>query len=98
MRLTGETVNPSDLSRLVSGFGAFLLSSGLKKGDRIAYRLQLLSPASGIAYLGAMYAGLVPVPVEAGALGSSGSLLVRGNRRQGVWTERSIPLGGIERK
>ena len=60
---TGETIAPSDLARLISTFGASLLSAGLKPGDPIVIGC-VLSPASSIAYLGAMYAGLVAVPVE----------------------------------
>ena len=93
---TGETVNPSDLPRVVSNFGEFLLSSGLKKGDRILIGC-LLSPASGIAYLGSMYAGLVPVPVEAASLGSNGDLLVQTTGAKAVWTERSINLDCIKK-
>jgi acyl-CoA synthetase (AMP-forming)/AMP-acid ligase II len=91
----GDEVPPSELSRLVTGFGAFLPDSGLKEGDRILIGCSL-SPASGIAYLGAMYAGLVPVPVEAGALGSRANLLVEATGARAVWTENSIPPGGIE--
>ncbi|MDR3555290.1 MAG: class I adenylate-forming enzyme family protein [Syntrophobacteraceae bacterium] len=91
----GDVVTSPDLSRLVSGFGAFLPARGLKEGDRILIGCSL-SPASGIAYLGAMYAGLVPVPVDAGALGSKVSLLVEATGAGAVWTENSIPLGGID--
>ncbi|MGO9690574.1 MAG: class I adenylate-forming enzyme family protein [Syntrophobacteraceae bacterium] len=91
---TGETVNPSDLSRLVSNFGAFLMSSGLNKGDRILIGC-LMSPASGIAYLGSMYAGLVPVPIEENALVSSGNLLLQTTGARAVWTEGSIHLDHV---
>jgi acyl-CoA synthetase (AMP-forming)/AMP-acid ligase II len=91
---TGETVHPSELPHLVSSFGAFLISSGLKKGDRILIGC-LLSPASVIAYLGAMYAGLVPVPIEENALVSSGNLLLQTTGARAVWTERSIDLDHV---
>ncbi|HLA80135.1 MAG TPA: class I adenylate-forming enzyme family protein [Thermoleophilia bacterium] len=84
---TGETIGPPDLPRLVSSFGAGLISAGLRKGDRILIGC-LLSPPSGIAYLGAMYAGLVPVPVEEGALVSSGEFWAQGCGARAVWTER----------
>src|SRR3989304_8995154 len=83
---TGETIGPPDLPRLVSSFGAGLISAGLRKSDRILIGC-LLSPSSGIAYLGAMYAGLVPVPVEEGALGSSGGCWVQGFGARGRWRE-----------
>ena len=86
---TSETICPADLPRLVSSFGAGLISAGLKKGDRILIGCRL-SPSSGIAYLGAMYAGLVPVPVEEATLVSSGDVLLQGCGARAVWTERSL--------
>jgi len=94
---TGETVKPSYLSRLIANYGEFLLASGLKRGDRILIGC-LLSPASGIAYLGAMYAGLVAAPVEMAALSSSGDLLLRAIDAKAVWTEKSANLQCIKDK
>jgi acyl-CoA synthetase (AMP-forming)/AMP-acid ligase II len=91
---TEETIPPSDLPRLVWGFGANLISSGLKKGDRILIGC-LLSPSSGIAYLGAMYAGLVPVPVEEATLRASVNSLLQITGAGAVWTERGIHFDGI---
>jgi long-chain acyl-CoA synthetase len=65
---TGETMSPSDLPRLVSSFGAYLLTGGMKPGYPIVIGFRL-SPSSSVAYLGAMYAGLVPIPVEESTLG-----------------------------
>jgi acyl-CoA synthetase (AMP-forming)/AMP-acid ligase II len=86
---TDETICPTDLPRLVSGVGARLLSAGLKQGDRILIGCRL-SPSSGIAYLGAMYAGLIPVPVEEATLVASGDLFLRGSSARAIWTERSL--------
>jgi len=84
---TGETILPSDLARLISSFGARLLSAGLKPGDPIVIGC-VLSPSSSIAYLGAMYAGLVPVPVEESKLASSGSDLTNRVGAKALWTEK----------
>lgn len=83
---TGETISPSDLPRLISSFGATLFSAGLKSGDRIVIGCRL-SPSSSIAYLGAMYAGLVPIPVEESTLASSANILLDRTGATGVWTE-----------
>ena len=72
---TGETIHPSDLPRLIGSFGARLVSAGLKTGDRLAIGCAL-SPPSYIAYLGAMYAGLVPVPIDEKALASVGKMVL----------------------
>ena len=88
---TGETVDPSDLPRLISSSGAVFLSAGLRKGDRVLIGCTL-SPSSGIAYLGAMYAGLVAVPVEDQRLRASGDVIVRETGARAVWTETDQPL------
>ena len=58
-----RTICSEDLPRLVSAYGAAFLSAGLRKGDRVLIGCSL-TPASALVYLGAMYAGLVAVPVE----------------------------------
>jgi acyl-CoA synthetase (AMP-forming)/AMP-acid ligase II len=84
---TGETITPSDLQPLIAGFGSSLLSAGLKAGDRILIGC-ISSPSSSIAYLGAMYAGLVSVPVEEGVLVASIRNLLRDTGASAVWTEK----------
>lgn len=91
---TGETIPSSDLPQLISTFGANLLSTGLKAGDRILIGCAL-SPPSSIAYLGAMYAGLVPVPVEESVLASSISDLLKRTGARAVWTEKNSRFDGI---
>jgi acyl-CoA synthetase (AMP-forming)/AMP-acid ligase II len=83
---TGETVGYSQLRQLVPGFGAALVSLGLNPGDRILLSCAL-SPASSIAYLGAMYAGFVPVPLEQSVLESSGNALIQMTGARAVWSE-----------
>ncbi len=83
---SGETIKGHDLRRMILSFGASLLSAGLKPGNRILIGCAL-SPASGIAYLGAMCAGLVSIPVEEAALASSGDTLVRRTNARAVWKE-----------
>jgi len=89
---TCETVLPSDLPRLISSFATSLLSAGLTQGDPLLIGCTL-SPSSTIAYLGAMYAGLVAVPIEEGTLVSSLPELVRRTHARGVWTEKSCGSG-----
>jgi acyl-CoA synthetase (AMP-forming)/AMP-acid ligase II len=91
---TGETTLPCDLPRLISSFGARLLSAGLKAGDHILIGC-VLSPPSSIAYLGAMFAGLVPVPIEEAVLISSLSQLLEGTGARAVWTEKDSRIEGI---
>ena len=91
---TGETMLSFDVRQIIISFGASLLSTGLKYGDRILIGCTL-SPSSSIAYLGAMYAGLVPVPLEEAVLVTSIVSFLETTGATAVWTERSLPFGGI---
>ncbi len=91
--VSGEQVLPSELPTLISSFGAGLLRAGLTMGDRILIGCTL-SPLSSIAYLGSMYAGLVPVPLEENILIASLAELLKKTGGRAVWTERDFSLGG----
>ena len=85
----GQTIAGRELPGLVVGFAAGFLSAGLQRGDRILLGCGL-SPASTLAYLGAMYAGVVPVPVEERLLTSSGDSLLATSQAKAVWTSRPV--------
>src|SRR5579871_4474302 len=91
---TGETILPSDLRRTIISFGASLLSTGLNPSNRILIGCTL-SPSSSIAYLGAMYAGLVPVPIEEATLVASTTSLLRATDARALWIERDLQFDGI---
>ena len=59
-----ETLSFSQLKRLTQGCAAWLLDQGLRPGDRVLIRMGN-SLAFPILYLGALWAGLVPVPTSA---------------------------------
>ena len=86
---TGEAILRSDLHRIIIDFSASLLSNGLNPRDRVLIGCTL-SPSSSVAYLGAMYAGLVPIPMEEGVLIASISNLIKGTGARAVWTEKSL--------
>src|ERR1035441_2493872 len=69
---TGRSICPKDLPRRIAACGASLLSAGLREGDRVLIGCSLSLPST-LIYLGAMYAGLVAVPVEDRALSASRS-------------------------
>src|SRR5580693_8441704 len=69
---TGQTISPGELPGLIAGYARAFCAAGLKTGDRVLIG-STLSPFSGVAYLGAMYAGLVAVPVEERSLVASGA-------------------------
>jgi acyl-CoA synthetase (AMP-forming)/AMP-acid ligase II len=72
---------------LIAGFAAGLLSAGLKAGDRIVIGCNV-SPASSVAYLGAMYAGIVPILIEERLLAASADQLLAKSHAKAIWTEK----------
>ena len=83
----GETIAGRELPGLIIGFAAGFLSAGLRAGDRVLLGCAI-SPASTLAYLGAIYAGVVPVPVEERLLTTSGKSLVATSQAKAVWTAK----------
>lgn len=88
---TGVTICPQELPRLIAAYGASLRSAGLREGDRVLIGCSL-SLSSALVYLGAIYAGLVAVPVEDRAVKDSGAVLLKATGARAVWTE-----GGLRR-
>lgn len=86
---TGRTTSPGELAKLVMANAASLVSAGLVKGDRLLIGCSL-SPASSLVYLGAIYAGLVAVPVEDRTLSASAAALIESTGVKAVWTEASL--------
>lgn len=84
---SGETISSSELPQRIRGFAAGLLASGLHPGDRILIACAL-TPASTLAYLGAMYAGIIPIPIEDRLLSTSGEALLSRSQAKAVWTAR----------
>ncbi len=86
---TGRTIGGMDLPRLIAAHGSALLSAGLSKGDRVLIGCTL-SPASALVYLGAIYAGLVAVPVEERTLAAAPAMLLGVTGAKVVWTETGL--------
>ncbi len=86
---TGQTLSGKEVPGLIVGFAAGFLSAGLQADDQVLISCGL-SPASTLAYLGAMYAGLVPVPVDERALATSGDSLFARARAKAVWVAKGV--------
>jgi acyl-CoA synthetase (AMP-forming)/AMP-acid ligase II len=82
-----QSLSAGTIADLTAGFAAGFLSTGLRAGDRVLIRCGL-SPASTLAYLGAMYGGLTPVPVEDRALAASGESLFAKAHAKAVWIDK----------
>jgi acyl-CoA synthetase (AMP-forming)/AMP-acid ligase II len=86
---TGQTLSSEEVSGLIVGFAGGFLSAGLQTGDRVLISCGI-SPASTLAYLGAMYAGLVPVLADERALATSGYTVFTRARAKALWTGKGI--------
>lgn len=81
---TGQTFLGKEVPSTVLSFATKFLEAGLQAGDRLLISCDV-SPASTLAYLGAMYAGLVPVLVDGRTLGNIGESLFARARAKCVW-------------
>jgi long-chain acyl-CoA synthetase len=93
---TGGTIGPEDLPRLIAGYGSSLRSAGLSQGDRLLIGCSL-SPPSTLVYLGAMYAGLVAVPVDDRTVRDSTAMLLEATGAKAVWTEEGLRAGSAHK-
>jgi acyl-CoA synthetase (AMP-forming)/AMP-acid ligase II len=93
---TGETLAGSAIPGIIAGFANGFLSSGLKLGDRLLLGCGV-TPASALAYLGAIYVGIVPLPVEERLLGASGEALASSSGAKAVWTEKTTGFEWVQR-
>lgn len=86
---TGVEIRPQELPWLIAAYGTSLRSAGLREGDRVLIGCSL-SLSSALVYLGAMYAGLVAVPVEDRAVRDSAAMLLKATEAKAVWTEAGL--------
>ncbi|HVB59218.1 MAG TPA: AMP-binding protein [Candidatus Acidoferrales bacterium] len=81
---TGQTLQGRAVADSIVGFAAGFLSAGFEAGDRVLIGCGL-NPAGALAYLGAMYGGLVPVPVAERALTTRREQLFAKAQAKAVW-------------
>ena len=65
------------------------MAAGLQTGDRVLVG-SALSPTSALAYLGAIYAGLVAVPVDERTLNTSAPSLAEASGAKAVWSDSAL--------
>lgn len=86
---TGQTLQGAAIAESIVGFAASFLSASLQAGDRVMISCGL-DLASALAYLGAMYVGLVPVPVEERAFAALGEPLFEKAQARALWTATAV--------
>jgi acyl-CoA synthetase (AMP-forming)/AMP-acid ligase II len=84
---TGSTIEPAEVPRRIVACAAVFREAGLQPGDVVLLGSSL-SPLSCLAYLGAMYAGLVVAPLEERVLATSGAKLAAATAAKAIWTEQ----------
>src|ERR1700733_1807701 len=85
---TGEVVAAADVPGRVASFAAGFASLGLKPNNRILISCDI-NPASTLAYLGAMYAGLTVVPINDRGLSTSGEAIFKLTGARALWSDRA---------
>lgn len=93
---TGRAIDGERLPRMIAAYGASLISAGLEAGDRVLIGCAL-SPASALVYLGAIYAGLVAVPVDERELASSAGILIEATGAKALWSEKALIDPGADK-
>lgn len=86
---SGQTFRGKEIADLIAGFGAGFLSSGLRSRDRILISCGL-NPGSTFAYLGAIYAGCVPVLVDERTLAARGEGIFVRAQAKAAWTGERV--------
>jgi acyl-CoA synthetase (AMP-forming)/AMP-acid ligase II len=85
----GQKFAATAVPGLIAGFARKFLSIGLRPGDRLLISCGL-NPSSALAYLGAMYAGCVPVLIDERTLAESGSLVFTKANAKAAWTSKPV--------
>ena len=85
----GQTFCATEISALIAGFSRKFLSAGLRSGDRVLLRCGV-NPESALAYLGAMYAGIVPVLLDERTHTVSGDLMVEKAHAKAAWSSKPV--------
>ena len=86
---TGQTFSASEITRQIIRFSSGFLSIGLRAGDRVLISCGS-TPSSAFAYLGAMYAGCVPVLLDERKLAASGELVFAKANAKAAWTSGRV--------
>jgi len=86
---SSERLVATELRAAIANFAATFAAAGLRPGDRVLIGCNL-RPLSSVAYLGAMFGGLVAVPLNETTLAGSGEALARKTRARAVWTECGV--------
>jgi acyl-CoA synthetase (AMP-forming)/AMP-acid ligase II len=86
---SGQSIFGAEVAGEIAGFAAGLIGAGLRPADRVLI-ICGLKPASALAYLGAMYAGCVPVLVDERTMAASGESAFKKANAKAAWTGEGV--------
>jgi acyl-CoA synthetase (AMP-forming)/AMP-acid ligase II len=86
---TGQAVSSRELPHAVAAFAAGFLAAGLSPGDRVVLACDV-SSVSALAYLGALYAGIVPVPIHERTWETCGEAVLRKTDARAIWSAHGV--------
>lgn len=84
---TDHSIAAAEMRDRIGRFAAAFTAAGLTTGDRVMVGCNI-SPASTLAYLGALYAGLIVVPVNERGIAASGEQIYKATGARAIWTEK----------
>jgi acyl-CoA synthetase (AMP-forming)/AMP-acid ligase II len=93
---TRHVLQVDDITALVAAFAGAFSAAGLAPGDRVLIACNQ-RPLCSLAYLGAMRAGFVAVPVNESGLETSGAALSEKTGARALWTEAARRFEWAER-
>jgi acyl-CoA synthetase (AMP-forming)/AMP-acid ligase II len=93
---SGETISAAEIRDSIRSTAFGFLSAGLQANDFVLIGCSL-RPASTLAYLGAMYAGLVPLLLEERFLQTAGESLCLRTKAKAVWTGKDLQCAWANR-
>ena len=86
---SGQTLGAAEIFGYIAGFANQFLSAGLSPDDRVVISCGV-NPESALAYLGAMYAGIVPVLLDERTHASSGELIFERVGAKAAWSSKPL--------
>ena len=86
---TGHTLGAADIAGSIAGFAARFLATGLRPRDRVLISCGV-NPASAMAYLGAVYAGIVPVLLDERTHSASGNAIFKKVNAKAAWSAKPL--------
>ncbi len=86
---SGKEFGAAEIAGQIVGFATRFLSTGLRPGDRILISCGV-NPASALAYLGAIYAGVVPVLLDDRTHAASGDSVFDKVRAKAIWSAKPM--------